>query len=199
MTFEPSIGELAAREQELRKDLIEKGLLPNTNGLVGAPRGSFGRPPGSTPTPQSFNKPSANVAAALLDPEGAEILFINIVSGRVVTTLGEFPLNEIEMAQLAFVGLNCLTRNLQAVVSSLETKYRIPDLKEHAALAQKQMLEQQKITKAQDELLASQSNANSDGDAASEFAPLDDEIDEENDLPPIPLNRRRPRGRPRKN
>lgn len=196
MTLEPSMNELATREQELRRDLIEKGLLPNTNGLVGATGGSFGRPPGITPTPQSFNKqpPSANVADALLDPEGAEILFINIVSGRVVTTLGEFPLNEIETAQLAFVGLNCLTRNLQAVVSSLETKYRIPDLKEHAALAQKQMLEQQKITKAQDELLTGQTNTNGRVDEVES-----DEIDEENDLPPIPLNKRRPRGRPRKN
>lgn len=215
---EPTMTELATREQQLRAEMIQKGLLPGSVGAGSMAPQAFRRP---APPTQTVVEQKPTMTDAALNPENSEILFINMVSGRVVTTLGEFNLDDSELSQFAFISLNCLRRNLTAVLESIEMKYRIPELQQAAQEAVRQQLQQQasQTTKSvkpqgqpmpaiQDEVvqaaldrlrqeLAENAPTQANGAIDAEFTqvPNDEEIDEANDLPPIPLNRSRGRGR----
>ena len=175
----PTMSELALREREMRDTLRRAGVfgadLPQTSPVAPGPEAA---PP----------------APINLDPRIAEILFVNIISGRVVTTFGEFDLDPTERSQIAFVALNAVGRNLQRVINTLGTKYDIPKLQEQIAGATNQVVvdaqaaqieADRKIRAAMDGL------AKSDASGLQEVFPEEgEEFDEETAVPQLPKRQR---------
>jgi hypothetical protein len=143
----------------------------------------------------------------------AALLGVNLSSGQVLTTLGRFELTEIENAQISAIAVVAIQRNLQDMLNAMEERHGVLALR---AAVEAQQAHERAETRFEAQAAAKPirviEHASKPGDSAmDEFvaemrrAPVPksapdagDEIDEENDLPPVPLGRSIPKTRRRK-
>lgn len=173
-SFEPSTSELLERERKLRAEILRRDEAPRArvpNNTYDLHRGIEAPPPA-----RNVEEPVSD-----LNPETAHLLYVDCVSGRVVTTFGRFQLSEMERAQVAYVAMEPVKRTMNSVLDAMAANNGVPQLEK---MVEKQL-----------------ENAVKEAAAAAIPPPLPiepetpipvgDDIDEEKDLPPIPLNRRR--------
>jgi hypothetical protein len=163
--------------------MLQADLARRTGGVPGRPTWNTQELASSAgtvvTTPIVPEPPATN-----LDPAKAQILFVNLVSRRVVTTIGEFDLDEPEVAQIAYISINCAGRNLQAVLNALHNRYGVNQLAKTPPPAPT-------ATRNDDAIIAQAAAAVEAGSV--DIASDPDDFDETNDNPPIPLNRPRPK------
>lgn len=128
-----------------------------------------------------------------IDPQHAQILGADVENAVVETSFGEFNLNEIEVAQVAAICRQAVTRSLQDVLSALGDRYGIPEL-EAAIEKQTEMFRNGGAVATTQPV--PQSNASV---VEAEFTHEDDELDEENMETVVPLNKPRPKKQKRTN
>lgn len=191
--MEPDLVTLAEREQAMRDEIFKldkSDVAPGRTLNLGRGNATTNIPPQTTlGEPDAGNRTGRGV----IDPEKVEVLLINLINGKIVTTMSEFEMNEAERAQVAFVAVNSIGRNLQEIITSVGSKYGIPEL---------QQAMQEQATKAATELNAERQRQFTEGvktvkptnSASGPTAALegveDDDFDEAEVLPQLPKRQR---------
>lgn len=180
---EPDLVTLAEREQAMRDEIFKLdkgGAMPGRTVTLGA-----GTPiPTQTTVTTVLGEPDAGnrTGRGVIDPAKVEVLLINLINGKIVTTMSEFEMNEAERAQVAFVAVNSIGRNLQEIITSVGSKYGIPELQQ---AIQKQAEEAAKTLNAE-----RTTNSADTGKVALVEKIKDDDFDEEETLPALPKRQR---------